>query len=258
MEVNQSTNQETEEDGSFAEEEMLSVSTSREIVGRQQLELEQIEGSSKKVNHKLEGRSPEIQEFSDTEVITSMSMYCDVSHWPIPIPDSLRVNLIKTGVEAVQNKEGPFATKTKPGEKSKGNCRQLTTSWFYRSLPNSEKVLRTWLVYSPAKESLFCFCCRLFASSETEASISKFITGFQAWWKLNPKVADHENSERHLSNLEKWKTLKLRLKLMKTIDDENQQVEEKARRKWRDILLRLLDVTLFLANQNLAVAIERI
>ncbi|CAN7939480.1 unnamed protein product [Ixodes hexagonus] len=80
----------------------------------------------------------------------------------------------------------------------------------------------------------------------------QFITGFQAWWKLNPKVQDHEGSEEHLRCLEQWKTLEIRFRLQKTIDTEIIQSLETEQRKWSDILHRLLDITLFLAKQNLA------
>ncbi|GLV38129.1 hypothetical protein CBL_10096 [Carabus blaptoides fortunei] len=50
---------------------------------------------------------------------------------------------------------------------------------------------------------------------------SKFVTGFQMWWKLSPKVHNHESSEEHLNWLEKWKTLSVGLRLHKTIDAES-------------------------------------
>lgn len=36
---------------------------------------------------------------------------------------------------------------------------------------------------------------------------SSFVTGFQAWWKINPKVSDHEDGKENLSYLEKLKAL---------------------------------------------------
>ena len=62
---------------------------------------------------------------------------------------------------------------------------------------------------------------------------------------MNPKVSDHENSELHINNLEKWKTLEARLLQNKTIDAAHQDVMEREKKKWRDILHRLLDITLF-------------
>nr|CAH7750126.1 unnamed protein product [Callosobruchus chinensis] len=107
------------------------------------------------------------------------------------------------------------------------------------------------MAYSTKKQSLYCICCRLFASSEGLPNTSTFVTGFHAWWKLNPRVRNHELSEQHDACYKKWKTLQLHLNAKKTIDQENQTVAENERRKWRDILKRLLHVTLFLAKQNL-------
>ena len=105
--------------------------------------------------------------------------------------------------------------------------------------------------YSHEKKSLFCFCCKLFDKNDNPTTKSSFITGFNSWWKLNPKVSDHENSELHINNLEKWKTLEARLLQNKNIDAAHQDVMEREKKKWRDILHRLLDITLFLAKQNL-------
>ncbi len=63
---------------------------------------------------------------------------------------------------------------------------------------------------------------------------------------------NHETSEEHLHCLEKWKTLAAGLRLHNTIDAENIALIDIEQKKWRDILHRLLDVTLFLAKQNLA------
>nr|XP_033788702.1 zinc finger MYM-type protein 1-like [Geotrypetes seraphini] len=189
------------------------------------------------------------QEFE--EIAHEILLYCDIAAWPVPVPDDLRVNLVKKGSEPFQNKNGPFSASQREGKKSKGFSRHLTTSWFYKSLPKGEKVLRTWMVYSKSKNCLFCFCCRLFADSETKAGTSVFVTGFKNWWKLNPKVPEHEQSEQHLFCLEQWKTLARGLELHKTIDRIHEVEMDKERKYWRDILHRVLDVIMFLAKQNL-------
>lgn len=175
----------------------------------------------------------------------------DVGNWPMPVPDSIRTEIIRRGSGCYQNLKGPFEAVRKPGENAKGETRQLTEHWFYKNLPSGEKVLRKWMVYSQEKKMLFCFCCKLFETKDVNPTMSSFIRGFNSWWKLNPKVSDHENSELHIKCLEKWKTLEARLLQNRTIDSIQQNVMEKERKKWRDILHRLLDVSLFLAQQNL-------
>ncbi|XP_044147047.1 zinc finger MYM-type protein 1-like [Bufo gargarizans] len=206
------------------------------------------EGDASKSLHRQESDDDEEEKEEET---VRLSVYSDVAAWPVPVPDVLRVDLIKRGSEPFQNRDGPFNPVEIQGEKSKGKSRQLTTAWFYKALPNGEKILRTWMVYSLSKQSLFCFCCRLFAVDDKLTGTSSFVTGFQLWWKLNPKVFDHEASEQHLTCLEKWKTLRAGLKLQKCLDHVHQTTVDREKSKWRDILHRLLDVTLFLAHQNL-------
>lgn len=93
----------------------------------------------------------------------------------------------------------------------------MTTAWFYKTLPNGEKVLRSSMVYSLSKKSLLCFCCRLLLMRK-KTWTSSFVTGFKTWWKQNPKVSDHEASKEHLSCLEKWKTLAVGLTLERIVD----------------------------------------
>ncbi|XP_043276006.1 zinc finger MYM-type protein 1-like [Venturia canescens] len=174
----------------------------------------------------------------------------DVSRWNIPLPDSLRIEIIKKGSNCFQNKDGPFGIVVRQGPKTKGGIRNLSKEWFYKEMPSGEKILRSWMVYSPRTNNLYCFCCRMFATSSTDAIT--FVSGFQKWWKLNPKVMEHEVTTEHLENLEKWKTLETRLRLHKTIDHATLQMMDAEKKKWRGLLVRLLDITLFLAKQNLA------
>lgn len=181
---------------------------------------------------------------------TNWNILSDASFWNIPVADYFRVEIIKRGSASFQNNDGPFSVATRQDAKAKGGARQLLKEWFYKTMPNGEKMLRSWRVYSLVSEKLYCFCCRLFAVSATQTT-SKFVTGFQKWWKLRPKVLVHETFEEHLHCLEQWKTLAARLRLHKTIDTESIALMDMEKKKWRDILHRLLDITLFLAKQNL-------
>ncbi|KAL4710074.1 hypothetical protein ACJJTC_016476 [Scirpophaga incertulas] len=164
------------------------------------------------------------QQIENDEEKVHETTHFDVATWPTPMPDDLRVEIVKAGSEPYQNRDGPFVdTVQRSGDKIKGKSRHFHSEWFYKALPNGEKVL--------SKQS--------------------FVNGFNSWWKLNPKVSEHENSEGHLSCFEKWKILENGLRLQKTIDYEHQMVLDQEKKKWRDILSRLLDIILFLARQNL-------
>ncbi|CAH2277777.1 Hypothetical predicted protein [Pelobates cultripes] len=103
-------------------------------------------------------RSLHQQDSDDEEEETvQLSVYSDVAAWPVPVPDVLRVHLIKRGSEPFQNRDGPLSPVERQGEKSKGRSQQLTTAWFYKALPNGEKILRTWMVF--VLFLLQTFCC---------------------------------------------------------------------------------------------------
>ncbi|XP_065646998.1 uncharacterized protein LOC136076944 [Hydra vulgaris] len=180
--------------------------------------------------------------------LEDLTLNYDVGNWPTPMPDYLRADVIRQGSDIYQNLEGPFDPVHKPGEMSKGQTRQLTKSWFYKKLPSGEQILRKWMVYSHEKKSLFCFCCKLFDKNDNPTTKSSFITGFNSWWKLNPKVSDHKNTQLHINNLDKWKTLEARLLQNKTIDAAHQDVMEEEMERHFASSLRYKT---FLAKQNL-------
>ncbi|XP_012557243.3 uncharacterized protein LOC105844789 [Hydra vulgaris] len=177
----------------------------------------------------------------------NLKILSDSSFWNVPILDNFRVEIIKKGSSSFQNKDRLFSIVTKQGARTKGGVRQLSKDWFYKTMPDSEKILRSWMVYSLVSEKLYFFCCRLFAVNATETT-SKFVTGFQKWWKLSPKLHNLEISDNHLCCFEKWKTLASGLELNKTIDAKGIVLMDKEKKKYRDILHRLLDITLFLAK----------
>ena len=114
----------------------------------------------------------------DTEKPVQLDVMSDVSVWNMPLSDNLRLAIIEQGSAPYQNKDGPFKSVSRQlTNDSKGHVRQLTKEWFYKVMPNEEKILRSWMVYSLKTDQLYCFCCQLFATDITMTS-SKFISGF--------------------------------------------------------------------------------
>jgi len=111
-----------------------------------------------------EWRANDTTETKTTQL--AANMYEDAGLWPEPMIDAVRIDIVTRGSAAVQNKEGPFVVVERPcanvRTKLKGVTRSLTKDWFYRRLDNGEKMLRSWMVYSPVEKCLYCFCCRLF------------------------------------------------------------------------------------------------
>ena len=119
-----------------------------------------------------------------------------------------------------------------------------------KSLPNGERMLKSWMVYSPSKEALYCFCCKLFSDKKKSKLNSE--DGFNTWWKLNPKIFEHDSSSDHIQCFTQWKAFEIRIASGATIDKKEQEEIENQVKKWKEILSRLVDIIRFLAKQNLA------
>lgn len=194
----------------------------------------------------------ELEDEGEIEGISNLVYLKDVGHWPTKISNHLRTLLVRQGSAGVQHIDYDFAEVSRPGVSTKGSARKLTRDWFFRKLPNGEKMLRSWMVYSPSKSSLFCFCCKLFGTVTDFSSSFNSENGFNKWWKLNPKLEEHESSAVHIRCFTEWKNLEIGILRGETIDKAAQEAIRNEEKKWRDLLSRLLDIIRFLAKQNLA------
>ena len=66
---------------------------------------------------------------------------------------------------------------------------------------------------------------------KTDSSFSS-IDGISTWWKLNPKVKDHENSATYQEAFLKLKEIEMRLKAGKTVDSLGQNKLNNVLKKW--------------------------
>ena len=169
----------------------------------------------------------------------------DASHWKVLVSDHMRSDIVKSGSDVFRNLDGPFVPKFWQGN-TKSQQQQLTKDWFYKVVQDGERILRKWMVYSPIFGKPYFFCCRLFRTHVASNS-SVFITGFNQWWKLNPKVTNHESSEEHLKCLQLWKTLAVAMQCNRTIVAAVLFSMEEKKIKWRNIFYRPLDIVLFLS-----------
>ena len=133
---------------------------------------------------------------------------------------------------------------------------ELPISIFKKKLANGEIVLRDWLVWSRAKEALYCLPCKIYstlpqAQKSALASPEGYSTA-RKWKKLHAKVPEHESSVSHKNAYVQWKTERRKLKSETSLSDllfKNIQYEQEV---WKEIPRRILDVTLFLAERGLA------
>ena len=135
--------------------------------------------------------------------------------------------------------------------------RGFRREWYFRHLKDEKKkVPRKWLIYSPSVDSLFCLSCWLFAKTHhkhydpTWSTVSG--SGFSNWKKATLRIEQHEKSSIHMEAEGQLSLTRLRLDKGKAVDAEQVRAYECQVQKNRKVVSRLIDVTLFLAKQNLA------
>ncbi|KAL4132465.1 hypothetical protein QTP88_009609 [Uroleucon formosanum] len=130
--------------------------------------------------------------------------------------------------------------------------RSFPISVFQKTLPNKETVQRDWLVWSTLKKALFCFPCCLFLRDDDFESSSFCRNGIgNNWRKLYDKIDNHEGNKKHIERYLLWKDLVEAINGRKGIDKDLQISINTEKEKWRKLLRVLVDITLFLAENNL-------
>ncbi|KAK4593670.1 hypothetical protein RGQ29_017677 [Quercus rubra] len=121
--------------------------------------------------------------------------------------------------------------------------RHFSTTFYFKKLSNGEKFDRRWLVYSKDLDKAFCFCCKLFNSTTH---------GTNDWRNISNKIKNHETSKEHVTNMNAWTDLEMRLLKNKTIDKNFQEQVNKEKDHWKKVLLRIIAVVKNLGKNNLA------
>ncbi|KAG5888286.1 hypothetical protein JTB14_006673 [Gonioctena quinquepunctata] len=133
--------------------------------------------------------------------------------------------------------------------------RSFPSSLLKCKLPNGEYITRDWIVWSFSKQALYCFPCRLF-SNQPETNRSNFVRIFGylkqlKWKKLYDRIPEHSSSNAHKEYYLKWRDLECRIGSSSNIFNNIQKMINDERQIWRQILVRFLDVTLFLSERGL-------
>jgi len=81
---------------------------------------------------------------------------------------------------------------------------------FFIIVINGEKIRRDYLVYSQSTGIIFCISCKLFGANSAFAT-----TGYSDWKRAGNRIASHEQSLAHISNVF---TMKFRGTLTNNID----------------------------------------
>ena len=78
------------------------------------------------------------------------------------------------------------------------------------------------------------------------------LEGSKDWRNLSVKLKSHEITNEHITNMNAWIDLEMRLVKNKTIDKHVQEQINRDREHWRNVLLRIIVVVKILGKNNLA------
>ncbi len=112
-----------------------------------------------------------------------------------------------------------------------------------------------WLEYSPSTDAMFCFSCRLFLNNEKYKSHTNWKTvGLNRWRKALENIKEHSASEAHMCGMVRWNSFKKKLleAAFEVGELESQAAKDKERERNREVLSRLIAITLFLARQGMS------
>jgi len=123
-----------------------------------------------------------------------------------------------------------------------------------RSFQRNWYTTRPWLEYSPDKDTMYCFSCRLFLNEEKYSKSAWRVAGLNRWRKGLETIQEHANSEAHLTSMVRWSTYKKSAcqAAFDVSDVQGKAIREREKQKNREILTRLIDIISYLARQGKA------
>lgn len=117
-----------------------------------------------------------------------------------------------------------------------------------RTLANGEIVDRNWVLYSPSKNSIFCFVCRLFGTIHSNDIFGT--AGFCDFHNIQRAFKAHEQSKIHIENELAYKARSKETNTL-TVDTSVLNQTETERQYWKSILKRIVTVIKFLGSRGL-------
>ncbi|CAL4160085.1 unnamed protein product, partial [Meganyctiphanes norvegica] len=143
--------------------------------------------------------------------------------------------------------------------------RKFPESILKSQIPNGEIHARDWLVWSQKKQALYCFPCRLFwykivknSNSDPDSYLVSTLVSAEGWgvnvrWqKLYLRIPSHERGNPHKKCYLAWRELERRLVSGTGVNVILESSIKSEALKWYNILMRIIDVVLFLGERGLA------
>jgi len=89
------------------------------------------------------------------------------------------------------------------------HSRHFSSSNYIQTFPNGEKYERRWLIYSRDLDRVFCFYCKLFNVVSHTSKLAN--EGSNDWRNISNKLKRHEISNEHITKMNEWIDLEMRL-----------------------------------------------
>lgn len=154
---------------------------------------------------------------------------------------------------------GPFqpnAQKMEGKQFPKSRCgshdRAFNENW-YKITVGKTTFERKWLSYSPKTDAVFCHFCIFFGRNNREQVFTT--TGYRDWKKAKEKFEKHEKSQSHIEATVDFSNFALSIPINVQLSNEaakSETARQQNVKKNREIMKRLIDITLCLAQQGLA------
>ncbi|KAL4090727.1 hypothetical protein QTP88_025508 [Uroleucon formosanum] len=161
--------------------------------------------------------------------IQSQSILIDKSVEYPSDPDLFRETILSTPLIRALTEIGPC----QPGIDGKHFIFPKNKKWYDKITKSNFPCKRNWLVYSPRSNKMFCFPC-----------VSNFRKGHE-------KIVKHEQSNEHKIAEREYLILRTRIKNDSTVVHNIILAGKKEKEHNRNVLKRLIDLSLFLAKNGL-------
>jgi hypothetical protein len=126
--------------------------------------------------------------------------------------------------------------------------KHFSINHYKRVLPNGEVPTRHWLPYSVTTDKVFCFCCKLFKSSNLKSNLSE--EEIKNWKHVSEYLKSHKTFSDHFKSSKKWLLVESSIRNASGIDSQLRLLHKE--KCWRAVLERLTAIVLFLSRNNLA------
>jgi hypothetical protein len=104
-------------------------------------------------------------------------------------------------------------------------------------------------MYSETADRVFCVCCLCLDQGSRTSLASE---GFNDWTHLSPALKSHESGNSRMKCYQEWIEAESRLRNRDTIDKMEKLLIQKESERWKNVLTRLMNITLYFAENNMA------